>query len=95
MKRWSRRALMLELLLALPAAAQVASPHAIDHPRWFANSLLDLPDELADAARRGKRVMVYFGQDGCPYSSWRPTAGPCCARTATSRPSASRTSWTT
>jgi len=30
MKRWSRRALMLELLLALPAAAQVASPHAID-----------------------------------------------------------------
>jgi len=50
-----------------PAQAQVASPHAIDIPRWFSNSLLDFQHEVADAAREGKRVMVYFGQDGCPY----------------------------
>lgn len=51
------------------AAAQgfVPSPHAIDIPRWFSNSLLDFKDETAEAAREGKRVMVYFGQDGCPY----------------------------
>jgi thioredoxin-related protein len=56
------------LLVAGPAAAQpVASPHAIDIPRWFSNSLLDFKDEIAEAARDGKRVMVYFGQDGCPY----------------------------
>jgi thioredoxin-related protein len=49
------------------AAAQVASPHAIDIPRWFTESFLDFKDEVAEAARSGKRVMVYFGQDGCPY----------------------------
>ena len=67
MMRWPRRALLLGLLWTLPAAAQVAAPQAIDIPRWFANSLLDLKDEVAEAARDGKRVMVYFGQDGCPY----------------------------
>ncbi len=56
------------LLIAGPAGAQVvASPHAIDIPRWFSNSLLDFKDEIPEAARAGKRVMVYFGQDGCPY----------------------------
>jgi thioredoxin-related protein len=59
--------LMLAALLARPAAAQVASPHAIDIPRWFSLSLLDFKDEIPEAARQGKRVMVYFGQDGCPY----------------------------
>ncbi len=55
------------LLPALRARAQVPSPHAIDIPRWFSNSLLDFKDEIPEAAREGKRVMVYFGQDGCPY----------------------------
>jgi thioredoxin-related protein len=50
-----------------PALAQQPSPHAIDIPRWFTPSLLDIKDEVAEAARQGKRVMVYFGQDGCPY----------------------------
>jgi len=52
---------------AAPARAPVASPHAIDIPRWFTESFLDFPDEVAEAARAGKRVLVYFGQDGCPY----------------------------
>lgn len=55
------------LLLAASARAQAPSPHAIDIPRWFSNSLLDFKDEIPEAAREGKRVMVYFGQDGCPY----------------------------
>jgi thioredoxin-related protein len=60
--------LALALLGAGPAAAQAApSPQAIDIPRWFSNSLLDFKDEIPEAARAGKRVMVYFGQDGCPY----------------------------
>ncbi len=54
-------------MAAPPAAAQVASPHAIDIPRWFTESFLDFPDEVAEAARGGKRLMLYFGQDGCPY----------------------------
>jgi thioredoxin-related protein len=56
-------------LVGAPAAAQpaVASPHAIEIPKWFTESFLDFRDDVRDAARDGKRVMVYFGQDGCPY----------------------------
>jgi thioredoxin-related protein len=36
-------------------------------PAWFAASFLDFRDEVAEAARAGKRVMIYLGQDGCPY----------------------------
>jgi len=48
------------LLLAASAKAQ-------DAPDWFAQSLLHLPEDVAEAAREGKRVMLYFGQPGCPY----------------------------
>src|SRR5687767_15376307 len=40
---------------------------AQEPPAWFSESLLELPDEVKDAAAQGKRVMLYFGQDGCPY----------------------------
>ena len=61
-------ALVVMLAAALaPARAQEASPHAIDIPPWFAQSFLDFREEVADAARDGKRVMIYVGQDGCPY----------------------------
>ena len=46
---------------------RVPNPHAIEIPRWFSESFLDFREEVRDAAREGKRVMVYFGQDGCPY----------------------------
>ena len=49
------------VLLGAPLAA------AEETPSWFAQSLLHLPDDVADAAREGKRVMLYFGQPGCPY----------------------------
>ncbi len=63
-----RRLLSLLLLCcALPLAAQQSVSRAIEIPRWFSNSLLDFNDEIPEAAREGKRVMIYFGQDGCPY----------------------------
>lgn len=54
-------------LWAPDTRAQVASPHAIDIPPWFLESFLDFKDEAASAAKKGKRLMLYFGQDGCPY----------------------------
>lgn len=44
-----------------------SSLHAQEHPGWFAQSLLILPEEIADAAKENKRVVLYFEQDGCPY----------------------------
>src|SRR6266571_3214606 len=40
---------------------------AQEPPSWFAQSLLDLREDIAEAAREGKRVMLYFEQTGCPY----------------------------
>jgi thioredoxin-related protein len=64
-------AVMLGLLArhsdAATARASAPSPHAIDIPSWFQETFLDLPEDIREAARSGKRVMVYFGQDGCPY----------------------------
>jgi thioredoxin-related protein len=40
---------------------------AQEPPAWFSESLLDLRDDVKEAAAQGKRVMLYFGQDGCPY----------------------------
>src|SRR6187402_3927520 len=68
----SMRSLAAALFVALAfgpvaAAAQVASPQAIDIPKWFSESFLDLRDDVRDAAKDGRRLMLYFGQDGCPY----------------------------
>ncbi|MEJ2175338.1 MAG: thioredoxin fold domain-containing protein, partial [bacterium] len=54
-------------VVSLAAGAQVASPYAIEHPTWFSQSFLDFREDIADATRDGKRLLVYFGQDGCPY----------------------------
>jgi len=50
-----------------PAQASEPGAHAIDIPAWFKESFLDLPDDIKDAAKANKRLLVYFGQDGCPY----------------------------
>jgi thioredoxin-related protein len=43
------------------------SPHAIDIPPWFGETFLDFREDVQQATKEGKRLMVYFGQDGCPY----------------------------
>ncbi len=37
------------------------------HPEWFKESFLDLEEDIADSAKQGKRLVVYFWQPGCPY----------------------------
>jgi thioredoxin-related protein len=63
------------LVLASPAAGAASaasesfnpSPQAIEYPAWFRETFLDLREDVREAAAAGKRLMVYFGQDGCPY----------------------------
>lgn len=69
------RSLIVVLLVALPLPAGSAatpeasnpSPHAIDIPAWFQETFLNFREDVRDAAAQRKRLMVYFGQDGCPY----------------------------
>jgi thioredoxin-related protein len=55
-----RLLLALLLAVALPARSQEA-------PEWFAETFLDLREDVADAAKDGKRLMAYFWLEGCPY----------------------------
>lgn len=36
-------------------------------PEWFKESFLDLEEDVAEAKAQGRRVILYFHQDGCPY----------------------------
>jgi thioredoxin-related protein len=56
------------------APAQDAAPYAFDIPPWFASTFLDFREDVSDAARDGRRLLVYFGQDGCPYCKQLMTA---------------------
>ena len=38
-----------------------------EKPDWFKESFLEFEEDVAEAAADGKRVMLYFYQDGCPY----------------------------
>ncbi|AHK80174.1 thioredoxin [Ectothiorhodospira haloalkaliphila] len=64
-------------LMCLPAAgvAQdgprlapgMVNPGWVEPPPWFHESFLDIREDVEEAAAEGKRLMLYFYQDGCPY----------------------------
>jgi thioredoxin-related protein len=60
-------AVALTMGVSGPSHGQEAAPHAIDIPPWFATSFLDFREDVADAAKEHRRLLIYFGQDGCPY----------------------------
>ncbi len=70
--------LAFTLLQLLPGSATAAAPDGSlaqglvnpgheDKPAWFKESFLDIREDVAEAAAAGRRVMLYFYQDGCPY----------------------------
>ncbi|MBI3042886.1 MAG: thioredoxin fold domain-containing protein [Betaproteobacteria bacterium] len=57
----------LSLVASLLVDTASAATHAIDIPPWFRETFLDFREDVREAAKAGRRLMVYFGQDGCPY----------------------------
>lgn len=49
------------------SAAGAASDGFHDNPAWFKQSFLDLRDDVKEATKAGRRLILYFYQDGCPY----------------------------
>lgn len=56
--------ILLALALACSSFAARAQTH--DVPPWFAESFLEFPQDVKEAAQDSKRLMLYFWQDGCP-----------------------------
>jgi len=58
------------LVLSVAHAEEITgyeNPGYREKPAWFKSSFLDMREDVAEAADAGKRVMLYFYQDGCPY----------------------------
>lgn len=53
--------------LCIAADAQQPTTREIEIPGWFKSSFLDFRADVSEAAAADKRLLVYFGQDGCPY----------------------------
>lgn len=78
MKHWLLMACLLGAA-GLVQAAEVKTPPAkvapgaylgakpSEYPSWFKDSFLDLREDVAEAARNKKRVLLLFTQDNCPY----------------------------
>ena len=45
----------------------MVNPGYHDKPEWFKESFLDIREDIAEAQAAGRRVLLYFYQDGCPY----------------------------
>ncbi|MDP6920261.1 MAG: thioredoxin fold domain-containing protein, partial [Arenicellales bacterium] len=56
-------------LLADTEVPRGAFKGAVDtsHPTWFKESFLDFEEDIAHAAANGRRLVLYFFQNGCPY----------------------------
>ena len=47
----------------------LVNPGYVEKPAWFKQSFLDLEEDVAEATEVGRRLLLYFYQDGCPYCS--------------------------
>lgn len=55
---------------AEPAAAKPGAYYgakSTEYPDWFKESFLDLREDIKEAQKAGKRVMLMFTQENCPY----------------------------
>ncbi|MCK4951533.1 MAG: thioredoxin fold domain-containing protein [Gammaproteobacteria bacterium] len=70
-------ALFFSLFVLFAAEVKAAQPGTLDSgmvnpgyeekPDWFKLSFLDIREDVEEATAEGKRVLLYFYQDGCPY----------------------------
>ena len=59
--------LLAPAVLAQEPAQQATHATPFELPAWFKTSFLDLKEDVAHATGANKRLLVYIGQDGCPY----------------------------
>jgi thioredoxin-related protein len=61
------RQILVAMLIAVSPAPTFAQIGDEVLPSVFVETLLELPEDAVEAARSKKRLLLYFGQVGCPY----------------------------
>ncbi len=66
---WLGLVLALDLFARQEGQLQqgMVNPGYQEKPDWFKNSFLDIREDVDEARQAGRRVLLYFYQDGCPY----------------------------
>ena len=69
--RWLTAVAMVLLLtqtsLAAEQKGQFFGAKETEYPDWFKDSFLEIGEDVQEASDAGRRVMLFFHQDGCPY----------------------------
>ncbi len=58
---------LLSNVFANPKSGEYKGAKHTEYPAWFKEGFLEFNDDIADAAKAGKRLMIVFTQPGCPY----------------------------
>lgn len=63
------RKILLSIMLVFVGGLSIAAPGpgGEEGLPWFKMSFLDVREDIAEAKASGRRLMLYFYQDGCPY----------------------------
>lgn len=59
--------LLLPLVLAAQEAGRFLGAKETHYPAWFKESFLDIREDVQEARDGGRRVLLFFHQNGCPY----------------------------
>jgi thioredoxin-related protein len=58
---------ILPVMAASEKEGQFFGAMETEYPSWFKDSFLDLKEDLAEASKANKRLVIFFYQHGCPY----------------------------
>lgn len=59
--------MLLPVFAAETKSGAYLGARSAESPHWFKESFLEFEEDVAEAAEKNKRVMIYFHQHGCPY----------------------------
>jgi len=57
----------ISVVLAVEQHGEYLGARPSERPEWFKESFLEFEEDVAEAAAEGRRVMLYFHQEFCPY----------------------------
>ncbi|MBI3874070.1 MAG: thioredoxin, partial [Arcobacter sp.] len=58
---------ILILVTLSHGASKISGGSEHEIPTWFKQSFLDIPEDVNEASKNNKHLMLFVDLDGCPY----------------------------